>query len=140
MVMCGLVAMTVLLSACAPRIDTRGNSIHPNDLKAIKVGSFTRNNVLVSLGSPSSKSDFGGETWYYISETTETNAFLEPKLTSRQVVRIRFDKNGLVKSVKSIDPQQAQKVELAPGATPTAGTSLSFFEQIISNLGRFNKK
>ena len=128
------------LNACAPRIDSRGNFVHPEDIAAIKVGTYTKNNVREALGSPSSRSNFDTETWYYISETTKTDAFLEPKLTSRQVLRIQFNAKGVVRDVTLLDTNKAQKVELAPGETPTAGNSLSFFEQIISNLGRFNKK
>jgi len=132
--------MSLALGACAPRIDMRGNAVRMDDVATITPGTHSRSNVLDKLGSPSSRSEFGVETWYYISKRTETVAFLAPKVVKRQVVVIKFDPHGIVSSVKTLDPKQAQKVVLAKGETPTAGNSLTFLEQFISNLGRFNKK
>lgn len=133
-------AALIGLGACAPRVDTRGNALHPEALAEIKPGEDTRNAVLDKLGSPSSQSTFGGETWYYISEVTETTAFLAPEIKDRQVVVVKFDEAGVVSTVETLDETQAETVELAPGETPTAGNSLTFFEQLIHNVGRFNAK
>ena len=129
----------VTLGACAPRLDTRGNQVLLEDVATIEPGTHTRRNVMEKLGSPSSTSPFGVETWYYISERTETTAFLAPEIMDRQVVVIQFDVSGVVTKVNTIDTEQAELVEPVPGETPTAGNSLTFFQQMISNLGRFNK-
>ncbi|HEY9164397.1 MAG TPA: outer membrane protein assembly factor BamE [Magnetovibrio sp.] len=128
------------LGACAPRVDTRGNQLHPEDIPNVHAGETTRNQVLDLFGSPSSQGEFGTETWYYISETTETTAFLAPEVISRQVLAIEFDEAGVVSSVKQYDETNGEVVELAPGETPTAGNKLNFIQQMLSNLGRFNKK
>lgn len=128
------------MGACAPRVDSRGNHIHPEDIAAIEPGQSTRSTVLDSFGSPSSESGFGTETWYYISEQTETTAFMAPEITERQIVAIEFDEAGVVSKVNTVDQTAGEVVEPAPGETPTAGNSLNFIEQIMSNLGRFNKK
>ena len=136
----GLLAATLVLGACAPRVDSRGNQVQAEDLVAIEPGIHTRGNVHDALGSPSSTSQFGIEIWYYISEMTETTAFLAPEVMERQVVAIKFDAGGIVTSVDILDEQQAQLVEPVAGETPTAGNTLGFIDQMISNFGRFNKK
>lgn len=139
-----LLALTVVgaltLGACAPRVDARGNEIHPEQVEQIEVGVYTRANVMDTLGSPSAQSNFDTETWYYISEVTETTAFLAPELRERRVVVVQFDPSGLVSAVDAVDESSAEEVQPADGATPTAGNKLGFFEQILANLGRFNKK
>lgn len=135
----GVLLGAVALGACAPRIDTRGNQLHLEDIATIQPGESTRGQVLDRLGSPSSQGKFGLETWYYISERTETTAFLAPEVKERQVVVIQFDEAGIVTTVDTVDGVTDEIVEPAPGETPTAGNSLNFFEQILSNLGRFNK-
>jgi len=138
---CGAVlAVTLLLGACAPRVETRGNAVRIEDVANIKIGTYTRNNVFEILGSPSSTSDFGDETWYYISQLTETTAFLAPVIKNRQIIKIKFDDKGIVTYADVVDTEQARIITPAKGETPTAGNSLSFIEQILSNLGRFNKK
>lgn len=136
----GLVIAALFMGACAPRVAVRGNAINIEDVATIKIGSHTRNSVFELLGSPSNQSSFGEETWYYISQLTETTAFLAAEVKERQVVMVKFDNKGVVSFVDVIDTNQAQAVIPAEGATPTAGNSLSFVDQILSNLGRFNKK
>lgn len=128
------------LSACAPRVAMRGNAVRIENVATIKPGTSTQNDVIRELGSPSNRSAFGKKTWYYISERTETTAFLAPKVMKRQIVVIQFAKNGLVSSVKILNTTKAASVTLAAGKTPTSGKSLGLFEQFFSNLGRFNNK
>lgn len=136
----GALLCAVALGACAPRVDARGNQLHPEDVAPIEVGQSTRSMVLDRLGSPSSRSSFKPETWYYVSEVTETTAFLAPEVKERQVYVIVFDEAGVVSDLKSFDKTAAEAVEPAAGETPTAGNQLGFVEQLLSNLGRFNKK
>ena len=137
----GFVALLVVSAgACAPRVDNHGNQVLPEDVATIAPGEATRSTVLDRLGSPSSQSLFPPETWIYYSETTETTAFLAPEIANRQVVRIIFDEAGVVSDVQTLDETAAEEVQPAEGKTPTAGNSLGLIEQLLSNLGRFNKK
>ena len=136
----GALLSVTALGACAPRVDNRGNQVHVEDVAAIEPGVTTRGQVLDHLGSPSSQGNFGGETWYYISERTETTAFLAPEVKERQVLMIQFDQAGVVTKLDAVDEAQGEAIEPAPGETPTAGNSLNFIQQVLSNLGRFNKK
>lgn len=129
-----------LSTACAPRVNMYGNAVHPEDVAAIEPGVYTRDRVLNALGSPSSSDPFNDSAWYYISERTETTAFFAPEVVERQVVAIVFDEHGVVKSVDTYDKNSAENVEPVDRKTPTAGNSLGVIEQMLSNLGRFNKK
>lgn len=132
-------AAATLISACSPRVDNHGNAVHIDDISAIEPGVHTRDHVLNKLGSPSSRSTFGDTAWYYISERTETTAFFAPDLIDRQVIVVKFDEHGVVQSVDVYDKESAQLVEPVDRETPTAGNTLGFIEQIISNIGRFNR-
>lgn len=127
-------------TACAPRVDTRGNAVHIDDIASIEPTVHTRDHVLNKLGSPSSLTAFGDDTWYYISERTETLAFLAPEIIERQVVVIKFDEHGVVTTVDVYDKDSAEEVEPVDRKTPTAGNQLNVIEQLLSNIGRFNKK
>ena len=135
--MLGLATLSV--TACSPRIDSRGNSIDPKVLAEIKPGEYTREMVMEKLGSPSTQSTFDSNEWYYMSETTETTAFFKPELVTRQIVIIKFDKHGVVSSIDEMGKDQAENVEPVDRTTPTAGNSLGLVEQLLSNIGRFNK-
>jgi outer membrane protein assembly factor BamE (lipoprotein component of BamABCDE complex) len=138
-----LVATMVALfaaTACAPRVDTRGNAVLIDDVAKLEPGTHTRDHVLNALGSPSSSATFGNDVWYYISERTETTAFFAPEVIERQVVVIKFDEHSVIQTVDVLDEQNAENVEPTDRTTPTAGNTLGMIEQLLSNIGRFNKK
>jgi len=136
---CAWGAVILMLTACAPRVEMNGNLPDPERLAEIKDGGFSREEVAEILGSPSSVTVLEDEVWYYISKRTETLAFFEPDVSAQQVVVIHFDKKGMVSKVQTLGLEQARTIEPAERETPTAGNELTFFDQLIGNLGRFNK-
>ena len=134
----GLV-MCLALVACAPRLDTRGNLPDPDQLTKIIPGQHTRMQVAEILGSPSNISTFDRETWYYVSQRTETTAFFEPNLITRQVIILRFDKVGTLADIRTIGLEEGHNVLPVERETPTSGNELSIIEQLLGNLGKFNK-
>ena len=91
------------------------------------------------LGSPSSVSSFGDEAWYYITARKETVAFFKPKVVQEDVVRISFNAGGVVSNIQTYDKSNGEDITLVKRETPTEGHTMGFFEQILGNLGRFNK-
>ncbi len=134
-----MAVMALAVVACSPRVATRGNLPDPERLVEIKPGEHSRDDVAEILGSPSSISVFNQETWYYISKRTEAVAFFEPEVSERQVIIVRFDKKGVVTAVKTLGLEQGNAVEPVERETPTAGAELSIMQQLLGNLGRFNK-
>lgn len=129
----------LLLASCAPKVDTMGY-VNDIDLKeAVVVGTTTKDQVKDKLGSPSSQSTFGDEAWYYISDRKEAVGFLKPEITDQHVVRIQFNSAGVVSEVKQYSKDDAKDFAIAKRTTPTEGHELGFFEQLIGNIGRFNK-
>jgi outer membrane protein assembly factor BamE (lipoprotein component of BamABCDE complex) len=106
-------------------------------LANIEVGQVNKGQVIGLIGSPSTVELFNGESWYYISEKTETKAFFEPKITNRKVVIIRFNKRGIVKEIKTIGLKEARNIKMVDRVTPTAGREMNILRQLFGNIGRF---
>jgi outer membrane protein assembly factor BamE (lipoprotein component of BamABCDE complex) len=134
-----MIGTALIVTACAPRIATHGNLPDPEKLAEIVPGQVAKSEVSEILGSPSSVAAFDEETWYYISERKETTAFLAPDVTDRKVVVVRFDSKGIVSSVETLGLEDGRNVELVERATPTAGNEISILEQVLGNMGRYNK-
>jgi outer membrane protein assembly factor BamE (lipoprotein component of BamABCDE complex) len=130
-------ACAFFLGSCSPIIQSRGNVPDPILLNQIEPGELSRDDIANMLGSPSSIASFGKETWYYISQQTETLAFYEPVVLEQQVVAIAFDDNGMVASVNTYGLEDAQHIEPSERVTPTGGRKLTVLEQLFGNLGRF---
>ncbi len=133
------VAVVVLLAGCTARVELRGNEPDPEKLTDLKAGDIGKNEIIEIFGSPSSVDVFDGETWYYISERTETVAFFAPEVKARLVLIMKFDKKGLLAKVESIGMEGAKVVEHVERTTPTFGEKLTVLDQILGNFQRFKK-
>jgi outer membrane protein assembly factor BamE (lipoprotein component of BamABCDE complex) len=127
----------IAVTACAPRLASRGNLPDPDSLANIEVGQVNKRDVIEMIGSPSSTEMFQGESWYYISEKTETRAFFKPQVVERKVLIIRFNKKGVVKELKTIGLKEGRDIAMVKRVTPTAGQELTILKQLFGNVGRF---
>jgi outer membrane protein assembly factor BamE (lipoprotein component of BamABCDE complex) len=133
-----LVAATV--TGCATRVAVRGNLPDSERMAEVVPGDMSREEVAEILGSPSSITPFDSNMWLYISEKTETFAFMPPEVLERNVIMIQFDDKGVVREVKKIDLSSAQDIKHVERITPTSGNEISFWDQLFHNVGRFNAK
>jgi outer membrane protein assembly factor BamE (lipoprotein component of BamABCDE complex) len=127
------------LAGCVAVLDQRGNLPEPDKLALIHPGATTRDEVTKILGTPSSTGIFNDKNWYYISRRTKQVAFLDPDVLDQQVYIVNFDDKGVVRGVDHKDIKDGREIEPAPGATPAPGRELTFLEQVLGNIGRFNK-
>jgi outer membrane protein assembly factor BamE (lipoprotein component of BamABCDE complex) len=130
-------AMAVLIAACSPIVDSRGNLPETEDLEKIKVGAMSKEQVAGLLGSPSAVATFDPNTWYYISKRTETVGFFRPEVLDQKVLTVRFDEAGLVKEVAQTGKEAGEEIDPASRTTPTSGQSFSLWQQLFGNIGRF---
>jgi len=127
------------LGACVATVDQRGNLPEPDKFAQIRPGTTTREQVAKILGTPSSTGVFDDKNWYYISRRTKRVAFFDADVLDQQVYIVNFDAGGVVPGVDHKDLQDGRDIEPAPGATPAPGRELTFLEQVLGNIGRFNK-
>jgi outer membrane protein assembly factor BamE (lipoprotein component of BamABCDE complex) len=134
-----LVLAVVSAAGCGATVDQRGNLPETDKLAEIHPGTTTRDQVVKILGTPSSTGVFDDKNWFYISRKTTQLAFFDPHVKDQQVYIVRFDGNGVVASVDRKDLADGRDIEPVPGATPAPGRELTFLEQVLGNMGRFNK-
>lgn len=132
------IAAGFLLAACSADVAQRGNLPGHHRLAQIHPGSTTKAEVEKLLGSPSSAGVFDGDSWYYISKRTKRVAFFNPDVLDQEVYIIRFNKAGVVSGIDHKTLKNGRDIAMAPGATPAPGRHLTFFEQLIGNIGKFN--
>ncbi len=126
---------TALVAGCTPIRTYHG--YNPDELQPseIKPGDDTRSTVLARLGTPSTKSIFDDDTWFYMSATQENYAFFKPKVSEREVVAIRFGDDDAVDEVVQYDANDGVVIQYAARETPTRGRELSLIEQLLGSAG-----
>jgi outer membrane protein assembly factor BamE (lipoprotein component of BamABCDE complex) len=101
-----------------------------------QIGLDTKESVLAKYGEPSMIGAFDANSWYYVNSLDQTRAFFRPKTKRRDIVAFHFDDEGVVKEVEQLGLEDGMEVKLASKATPTRGKELSFWEQLLGNVGR----
>ncbi len=127
------------VSACAPRMASRGNLPTESQLEKIQVGKHTKSYVARLIGTPSAVSTFDDNVWYYIGRRTKKWGFLDERVVKQQIVAIYFDERGVIQHIQRYDENDMREIEMVERKTPTAGHELGVVEQILGNLGRFNR-
>ena len=126
------------LMACTPTQSTRGNIVEDFRMTEITPGISTRNNVLKSLGSPTTKAPFDENVWYYIGQKMEKKGIFDPEVTEEKVVVVAFNEEGIVDTIEEIDNERLV-IPKARDKTKTGGNDITILEQVLGNVGRFNK-
>jgi outer membrane protein assembly factor BamE (lipoprotein component of BamABCDE complex) len=133
-------ALVLGLGACSPTIENRGYVPDKESLEKVKPGGQTRSDVADLLGTPSSVTPFSENTWIYIQSRTSTMAFFDPKVLEQNVVVVDFDDAGLVQDVRRYTLEDGKVIDPVSRKTPAPGKELSFLEQLVGNVGKFNTK
>ena len=132
--------LPLVLAGCQPIIANRGNMLDEERITQVKAGSSSKNDVFEALGSPSIVSTFDDNTWYYVGQRTEREAFFRPEITDRKIITVQFDDTDHVKTLDRIGLEEAVDVEPLEQTTPAVGRDITFMEQLIGNIGRPSSK
>jgi outer membrane protein assembly factor BamE (lipoprotein component of BamABCDE complex) len=127
----------LLTGACTPTVAQRGNMLEDYQMKQVITGIHTRSDVLRLLGSPTTQAPFNDNVWYYIGQETEKHGILDPEVTKERIVAVVFDDEGIVSQVKELDPDRIA-IPIERSKTPTHGHDITFMQQLLGNLGKFN--
>lgn len=132
-----VIATSTAFVGCTTERQTRGYIFDEEVAATLAPGVDNRRSVTSTLGSPSATSGFGPEVWYYVSRRTRKKAFLEERPIDQTILEIRFDDGGTVDNIKRYSLADANAIDPRDAETPARAKTLTFFEQLFSNIGRF---
>ena len=138
----GVLTVTVALAATSltgctstssiGEVMNNGYVVDEQSLALVPEGS-SREQVLLSLGTPSTTATFDNEVFYYISQKRKRAAlFMKPTLVDQSVLAIYFDKDGVVASRANYTMKDGKVFDLISRTTPTGGKDMTFLQQLLS--------
>jgi len=133
-----ILALFIVLSACVKNTNLVGYTFKNEKIEQVKVGKTPKTVVRMILGSPSVESNYGEDTWYYISTEYEAMAFFKPKIKNQKILAVVFNKNDRVKSIDEYSADDANDIALVKEFTETKGHNDGLLGQLLGNVGRFN--
>ncbi len=130
------VVAALALGGCSAIRENRGYIQDATLVSAIQPGIDNERSVAATLGRPSFTSQFGDETWYYVSSTTGRRPFVRPTIRQHSVLAVKFDAAGNVVATEQSGLEDV--VYLSPDGkeTPTLGRERGFFEDLFGNIGQ----
>jgi outer membrane protein assembly factor BamE (lipoprotein component of BamABCDE complex) len=130
-----LVFVALLLAACSPRIDHHGYQAQPGAFGRIDRG-MSRTEVEGILGSPSTTAsvNFDGDSSYYITSDMQTRSFLKPKELKRDVIAVRFDKQGQVDSFAEYGLEDGRIIDINSRQSPVTGAERSILQDLFKGV------
>jgi outer membrane protein assembly factor BamE (lipoprotein component of BamABCDE complex) len=121
----------LMLAGCSQKLEHRGYIPKPGAFDQINTG-MSKMEVEGILGTPSTTASvqYKGDSYYYISSTTVDKAFLTEE-TNREVIAIRFDEGGQVKSFGQYGLEDGRVVELNGNQSPVHGEDNSIISMML---------
>ena len=128
----------LLVVGCAGSENLQGYIFDSEVLEELRPGVDDRLSVQSAMGNPSARSTFRENTWYYVNQVSRKRAFFNETIVGRTVVQINFDDEGYLDGVTRYTLADGNNVNPRNDKTPSRGRTLNFFQQVFSNIGRFN--
>jgi outer membrane protein assembly factor BamE (lipoprotein component of BamABCDE complex) len=95
--------------------------------------------VLTSLGTPSTVSTVGNKSWYYISQRSRRRLqFMNETVVDQRVTAVYFNQNLRVERVAVYGLQDGKIFDFISRTTPSGGGELSFIGQLFRGGTTFN--
>lgn len=133
-----VISMASLTGCSTSEVLTQGYVVDQTALDLTPVGS-SREQVLLSLGTPSTTATFDNEVFYYISQKRIRKAlFMKPKLVEQTVLAVYFDEEDTVKQIANYSLQDGKIFDVISRTTATGGVDKSFLAQLLSGAGSSN--
>ena len=124
------------LGACSSIRESRGFVNDPLLVRTVEPGIDNRRSVEATLGRPTFESQYGEDTWYYISSVTGRRPFVRPRIRNHSVLAVQFDDVGNVSSVERSGIEEVAYLQPNGDKTPTLGIERGFLEDLFGNIGQ----
>ena len=131
--------MAAFLSACSSDMFLTHNGNMPSNerIAQIKVGD-SKEQVVRTLGAPSSVVSLDKNTWIYMSSSIKRVAFMEPEEVSRDILTIQFNKDGTVQNIRRLTKANGKEIAVNNDATKSQGHEQGFFEKYFGGVGGYS--
>ena len=129
-----VLVLGLALGGCFTQTYQRGYVLADGALEQIPLGA-PQEQVLISLGTPSTVATVSGEVFYYISARTEQSSFFPEHVVDQRVVAIYFDKNRRVERIANYGLLDGKIFDYISRKTPTSGQELSYLTYVFKVFG-----
>lgn len=133
-----LISLILCCTSCIKTVHVSGHLFEEKEIRALKEAK-SKQDVENLLGGPTTISNFGDETWYYITTKKQRVAFWPDKVLEQNIIAINFTKDGVIENILRYSEKDAKNHKLVTDITFVKGNDTTKAQQFFGNIGRFNK-
>lgn len=131
-----LSAAGLALTGCSSILESRGYIIDQTLMDTVQPGIDNQTSVEGALGRPTFTSEYGKQTWYYVSSVTGRRPFRDPRIREHSVLAVQFDEAGKVVAVDRSGIDKVVYLNPNGNKTPTVGRERGFLQDLFGNIGQ----
>ena len=130
-----LVSVYFFLNSCAGIKSNNGYMPVENNIMQLKVNVTSSSSTRLKLGEPALILGNREPIFIYASQVTNRVLFFEPKVISRNVLVLYFNKNKKLKKIKRFDLNDSKSFALNTDTTNLNSEQRSLVAMLFSNVG-----
>jgi outer membrane protein assembly factor BamE (lipoprotein component of BamABCDE complex) len=131
-------AIGLWAAACIGEDFQRGYLLDERAVQQVRPG-MNAEQVLQTLGTPSTVSTVGNKSWYYISQKSRRRvAFMGESVVDQRVTAVYFDRNLKVERVALYGVQDGKVFDFISRTTPSSGQDQNFIGTLFRGIGSLN--
>ena len=88
------------VNGCSPRYSYHGSYFSKKEISLLKKTKLSKAEIIQILGTPSTKTTFSDNVWYYITQVRKERAYFSVNNVSTDVLIITFNEQNIVKNYK----------------------------------------
>lgn len=134
-----LLLLALVMMGCTPVQRIHGNVIDDKKVAQLELDVTTQGDVIRMWGTPTTTSTVDNQIWYYIGQKTSQTGLHRPEVDERRIVALDFNPEGVLVNFSTLTEKDGQEIEVSARETPSSGRKFTIMQQLIGNLGRFNK-
>ena len=130
-----LISVYFFLSSCSGIRSNNGYMPVEENVMQLKVNITSSSSARVKLGEPALILGNLEPIFIYASQVTNRVLFFEPKVISRNVLVLYFNKNKKLKNIKRFDLKDGKSFALNENTTNLNAEQMSLIATLFSNVG-----
>ena len=129
----------IFISNCSLNKVVKHHGVHNLKKKndKLEILGTNRNDVLINLGIPSTKSTFDTEVWIYIEKKTtssELKSLGKQKLLLNDILILEFDTKGMLVKKDFLTKDDMNKLKISTNTTEIINQKNTFIDNFLSSL------
>jgi outer membrane protein assembly factor BamE (lipoprotein component of BamABCDE complex) len=134
-----LFIIVILISNCSLNKVVKHHGVHNLKKKNenVKLLNTNKNDIIIQLGVPSTKSTFDNEVWIYLERKTTSSkvtALGKKKLLLNDILILEFDNRGLLVKKDFLTKDDMNKLKISSNTTNVINKKDTFIDQFLSSM------